>query len=141
MLQGRPPASSQDALRRMQATRRRDTAPEIAVRRLLHARGLRYRVDREVLAKGRRRADIVFATAKVAVFIDGCFWHSCPVHRTRARANAKWWSAKLADNRRRDSDTNRRLLAAGWRVLRIWEHESPETATERIAKVIGRRPS
>src|SRR5207245_10836384 len=105
-----PAASSPEALRRMLSTRRRDTSAEMAVRRLLHARGLRFRVDREVLPGTRRRADIVFVSARVVVFVDGCFWHSCPLHRTRPRANAAWWAAKLATNRRRDAETNRQLL-------------------------------
>jgi DNA mismatch endonuclease (patch repair protein) len=111
----------------------------VAVRRLLHARGLRYRVDQKILSLGRRRADVVFVTAKVAVFVDGCFWHSCPVHGTRAKANVTWWATKLAHNRRRDTDTNRRLVAAGWHVVRIWEHEAPVAAAARIAKIVRAR--
>lgn len=123
----------------MRVTRRRDTAAEVAVRRLLHARGLRYRVDLKILPGGRRRADVAFVTAKVAVFVDGCFWHSCPLHRTRAKANATWWATKLGDNRRRDTDTNRRLIAAGWHVVRIWEHEAPLMAANRISNVVRAR--
>ena len=123
----------------MQATRRRDTAAEIAVRHLLHARGLRYRVDREVLPGIRRRADIVFVTARVAVFVDGCFWHSCPRHRTSPKANAAWWAAKLAENRRRDAHTNRRLRNAGWHVVRVWEHEAPSKAAARIVTIVRAR--
>src|SRR4051812_4791922 len=107
-----PAASSADALKRMKAVRRRDTAPELAVRRLLHARGHRYRVDQPVIRGARRRADLVFAAAQVAVFIDGCFWHSCPQHATQPKANAAWWAAKLADNRRRDANTDQQLAAA-----------------------------
>jgi DNA mismatch endonuclease, patch repair protein len=135
-LTGTPPPSSPEALRRMQMTRRRDTAAEIALRRVLHARGLRYRIDREILIGMRRRADIVFVTAKVAVFVDGCFWHSCPRHKTSPKANAAWWAAKLAENRRRDAHTNRRLRGAGWRVERVWEHEVPAAAAARIARVV-----
>jgi DNA mismatch endonuclease (patch repair protein) len=120
----------------MQMTRRRDTAAEIALRRVLHARGLRYRIDREILAGMRRRADVVFVTAKVAVFVDGCFWHSCPRHKTSPKANAAWWAAKLAENRRRDFHTNRRLRGAGWHVERVWEHEVPAAAAARIARVV-----
>jgi DNA mismatch endonuclease, patch repair protein len=132
----RPKASSAAALRRMKATRRRDTAAELAIRRALHSRGLRYRVDREVLPGVRRRADIVFVGAKVAVFVDGCFWHCCPIHQTFPRANRKWWAAKLQANRHRDADTNRRLQEAGWRVVRIWEHESAGPAAARIANLV-----
>src|SRR5688500_9467397 len=124
----RPTASSADALRRMQSTRRRDTAAEMGVRRALHARGLRYRVDFVVLPGIRRRADIVFPRAKVAVYVDGCFWHCCPMHRTFPKANASWWADKLAATQRRDADTDCRLLNAGWHVERVWEHESAEEA-------------
>jgi DNA mismatch endonuclease, patch repair protein len=122
----------------MQTTRRRDTRAEVAVRRLLHARGLRFRIDRAVLGP-RRRADIVFVTAKVAVFVDGCFWHSCPRHRTSPKANARWWADKLRTNRRRDLATNRQLRRAGWSVLRIWEHEAPAEAAARIDTIVRAR--
>jgi DNA mismatch endonuclease (patch repair protein) len=110
----------------------------MAVRRLLHARGLRYRVD-AALPGMRRRADLVFGTARVAVFIDGCFWHSCPVHGTRPKNNAAWWAKKIETNRERDRDTDERLAAAGWVVVRIWEHEVPEDAAARIAESISHR--
>src|SRR5262245_24598507 len=131
-----PKASSSYALRRMKSTRQRDTAAELVIRRALHRAGLRFRVDRSVLPGIRRRADIVFPSTKVAVFVDGCFWHCCPVHRTFPRANAAWWAAKLLANRRRDADTNRQLRKAGWFVARVWEHETPEHAAARIAKLV-----
>jgi DNA (cytosine-5)-methyltransferase 1 len=136
---GTPAASSPGALHRMLTTRRRDTPGEVAIRHLLHASRLRFWVDRQVLPGSRRRADIVFARAKVAVFIDGCFWHSCPVHRTKPKANAAWWAAKLAANRRRDADTNRQLRNAGWLVERVWEHEAPEAAAARIEMMVRAR--
>lgn len=124
----------------MMVTRRRDTPGEMAIRSLLHARGFRFRVDRRVAPGVPSRADIVFVTAKVAVFVDGCFWHSCPRHRTRPKANATWWAAKLTENRRRDARTNRRLRNAGWQVIRVWEHEVPAEAAARIAGIVrGRR--
>ena len=123
----------------MQSTRQRDTAAEVVIRRLLHARGLRFRVDRQLLPELRRRTDIVFKSARVAVFVDGCFWHSCPIHRTSPRANREWWAEKLERNRRRDEDTNRRLRAAGWLVVRIWEHETPAAAAARIARAVRGR--
>jgi DNA mismatch endonuclease (patch repair protein) len=135
----RPQASSPEALRRMLTTRRRDTEAEVAVRRLLHSNGLRFRVDRVILSDMRRRADIVFVSARVAVFVDGCFWHSCPRHRTRPKANARWWALKLEENRRRDLQTNRRLRKAGWHVERVWEHEAPAVAAARIAKIVRAR--
>lgn len=134
-----PQASSPEALRRMQAARQRDTAPELAIRRGLHAYGLRFHVDRRVLPGISRRADIVFAGPKVAVFVDGCFWHFCPKHRSFPKANAAWWLAKLKTNRRRDADTDRKLKRAGWRVVRVWEHESATKAVARIIKVVRAR--
>lgn len=124
----------------MQANRRRDTAPELAVRRLLHARGHRYRVDFAPLAGLRRRADIVFTKARVSVFIDGCFWHGCPEHgRSGFAHNADYWPQKIAGNIARDADTNSRLAAEGWTVLRFWEHETAEAVVSQIEDVIGPR--
>lgn len=134
----RPPASSEVVLRRMQRQRRRDTKPELAVRRAVHALGLRYRVDVAPIP-GRRRADMVFTRAKVAVYIDGCFWHGCPQHATEPKANREWWREKLGRNRERDADTDRLLTAAGWLPLRIWEHEVPELAAKAIADVVRDR--
>ncbi|HEY6324536.1 MAG TPA: very short patch repair endonuclease [Thermoanaerobaculia bacterium] len=123
----------------MQVTRRRDTAAETAVRSILHSKGLRFRIDRQVLPDLHRRADIVFVSARVAVFVDGCFWHSCPIHGTNPKANREWWADKLAENRRRDLETNRRLRKAGWHVERVWEHEAPAAASVRIGKVVRKR--
>lgn len=117
----------------MQANRSRDTGPELAVRRLLHARGLRYRVAIQPLTELRRRADIVFTKQRIAVFIDGCFWHGCPEHgRSEFRHNVEYWPEKIAGNRRRDQGTTQLLTDAGWRVLRFWEHE----AADDVAQVI-----
>ncbi|MBV9450726.1 MAG: DNA mismatch endonuclease Vsr [Streptosporangiaceae bacterium] len=115
--------------------RRRDTAPEMAIRRLLHGWGLRYRVD-AALPDMRRRADLLFPSAKVAVFVDGCFWHGCPVHGTQPKSNAGWWAEKLAGNIQRDRDTDLRLGSSGWRVVRVWEHEAAPEAARRIADVV-----
>lgn len=116
---------------RMSRVRNRDTAAELAVRRELHRRGRRYFVQRAVLP-GRRRVDVVFPSAKVAVFIDGCFWHSCPQHATRPKANAEWWAEKLARNAARDQQADADLAAAGWRVVRVWEHEPVSAAVDMI---------
>lgn len=116
----------------MMANRRRDTKPELRVRQLLHAAGLRYRVDVAPIASLRRRADIVFSKRKIAVFIDGCFWHGCPVHGTAPRANSDYWTPKLARNRARDVETTEQLSAAGWTVMRFWEHEIPELVSQAI---------
>ncbi|QII02979.1 very short patch repair endonuclease [Rhodococcoides fascians A21d2] len=117
---------------RLSKQKRRDTKPEVALRRALHRRGLRYFVDRAPLKGMRRRADLVFPKRKVAVYVDGCFWHSCPVHATKPRNNAQWWADKLAANVARDRDTDEKLLAEGWRVVRIWEHEDPAVAADRV---------
>ncbi|RBY97950.1 very short patch repair endonuclease [Blastococcus sp. TF02-8] len=107
---------------------RRDTAPEVALRRELHRRGLRFRVDWPLPGMPRRRADIAFTRSRVAVFVDGCFWHSCPEHRTAPVANKAWWAAKLEANVSRDRDTDQHLTALGWTVLRFWEHQDPLAA-------------
>lgn len=117
---------------RMARYPRRDTAPEIALRRELHRRGLRYRVDSPLPGIPRRRADILFTRAKVAVFVDGCFWHSCPQHGTQPKNNGSWWQLKLEGNKARDTDTTTRLQADGWTVLRFWEHEEMVTAADQV---------
>lgn len=89
----------------------------------------------------RRRADIAFPTRRVAVFVDGCFWHGCPEHATAPKKNADWWSVKLAANVARDRDTDARLRASGWTVVRIWEHEEPETAARRICAALAEHES
>lgn len=131
-------ASSDAARRTMQGNRRRDTAPELAVRRLLHAAGCRYRVDAQPLPGLRRRADIVFARHKLAVFIDGCYWHGCSMHGTTPRTNSDYWSAKLAANRARDIDTVERLAEQGWQVARYWEHEDPVAVAADVLRRLGR---
>lgn len=123
----------------MQRQARRDTGPEVALRRVLHARGLRYRLDVRPVPTVRRRADLVFRRARVAVFVDGCYWHRCPLHGTQPKANTHWWREKLDRNARRDRDTDVRLAAAGWTVMRVWEHEDPEVAAERVAAVVRGR--
>jgi DNA mismatch endonuclease (patch repair protein) len=119
----------------MRSTARRDTKPELDLRRELHRRGLRYRVDVSVLGR-RRRADVVFTRARVALFIDGCFWHMCPLHSTLPQANADWWLAKLRANVSRDRATDEALIGAGWRVVRVWEHEDVSEAAARIEELV-----
>lgn len=124
----------------MAAQRRRDTGPEISLRKRLHALGCRFRVDFP-LPGSRRRGDIVFTRRRVVVFIDGCFWHACPLHGTTPKRNRDWWVEKLRGNVERDRRADRELLAAGWTVLRIWEHESIDAATDRVlALVVLRTP-
>lgn len=130
-------ASSDAARATMRGNVRRDTKPEVEVRRLLHAAGLRYRVDFPALASDRRRrADIVFTSRRIAVFIDGCFWHGCPQHFVAPKANSDYWGPKIARNRERDIDTTERLEADGWLVLRFWEHEAPSDVAARIEAVV-----
>ncbi|WP_051801378.1 very short patch repair endonuclease [Streptomyces sp. NRRL F-525] len=117
----------------------RDTTPDLAVRRLLHAAGLRYRVSVPVPGLPRRTIDIVFTRNKIAVFMDGCFWHGCPEHATQPKANAEWWRAKLDENMARDVETTDHLTAEGWTVLRFWEHESPERVSHRVATCVAGR--
>lgn len=125
---------------RMETQRTRDTKPEVELRKLLHAAGLRYRVDRPVLPDlRRRRADVVFGPARVAVFVDGCFWHRCPTHGHIPKNNAEWWRAKLQRNVDRDRDTDRRLVDAGWVVLRFWEHDDMSQAAAMVHEVVGQR--
>jgi DNA mismatch endonuclease (patch repair protein) len=122
----------------MARTGQRDTKPEFELRRILHARGLRYRVDRPVLPEVRRRADLVFARARVVVFVDGCFWHGCPEHATWPKRNADFWREKIETNRLRDRDTDKRLDTAGWSVVRVWEHEDITAAANRIERLVRR---
>ena len=123
----------------MTSTRRRDTPGEVALRRRLHARGLRYRVDTTVLPGLRRRADVVFRKERVAVFVDGCFWHGCPEHGTWPKKNAEWWREKIEANVARDRDTDARLEQEGWVVVRVWAHESPEEAADFVEQLVRRR--
>lgn len=120
----------------MRTSPRRDTAPELALRRELFRRGLRYRVDRPLDGRRRRRADLTFVSARVVVFVDGCFWHGCPEHGTAPRANAAWWADKLAANAARDADTDAYLRGTGWTVLRFWEHEDPVSVADEVEAVV-----
>jgi DNA mismatch endonuclease, patch repair protein len=127
-----PLPSSPAAETRMRANRGKDTGPELKLRRELHSRGLRYRIHRKIIPGLRRSADIVFPKARLAVFVDGCFWHGCPVHGTTAKSNRSYWDAKIEENRQRDRDTDRRLREAGWKPLRIWEHQPVLEAADLI---------
>lgn len=121
----------------MRSNRRADTEPERKVRSLLHRQGYRFRKDAAIaVADGSVRADIVFQRARLAVFIDGCFWHCCPEHGTRPKANSDYWGPKLDRNVERDKITNARLRQAGWTVLRLWEHAPASVAAARIATAL-----
>lgn len=124
----------------MVANRSRDTRPELALRRRLHALGLRYRVAARLdLAELRVRPDVVFPRARVAVFVDGCFWHGCPEHCRPARVNAGFWQTKMSTNAERDRRVNTALAADGWTVIRVWEHEDPDQAAARVHAVVSAR--
>lgn len=132
----RPVASSEVAARRMSRQARRETKPEVELRRELHRRGLRYRVHVSLRVLPRRRVDIVFSRARVAVFVDGCFWHSCPQHATAPKSNGPWWADKLGRNVARDRETDRTLTEAGWLVIRVWEHEPAPAAADRVEAAV-----
>jgi DNA mismatch endonuclease, patch repair protein len=133
----RPPPSSLSASARLALQGRKDTAPELALRRALHALGYRYAVDAPLPGIPRRRCDLLFGRRKVVVFVDGCFWHGCPQHATIPSANRAWWEDKLRGNRERDRDTDDRLQLAGWTVVRVWEHEDVSEALPRLVGVLG----
>jgi DNA mismatch endonuclease, patch repair protein len=131
------PEPLDDAIRRrMQRQRRRDTTLEYSIRRRLHALGYRFRIDYRPEASLRCRGDLVFTRAKVVVFVDGCFWHGCPDHGTTPRNNAAWWTEKLAANIARDLRNTEALVALGWTVVRIWEHEHVDLAVLRVMEAI-----
>jgi DNA mismatch endonuclease (patch repair protein) len=134
---GGPIAKSEADRRRLAQQRSRDTKPELQLRSAIWTLGLRYRVDFTVV--GRRRVDIAFTRAKVAVFVDGCFWHACPLHSSAPKSNAAWWATKLEANKTRDLDTNNQLEELGWVVLRVWEHDDVAGAAALIASVVRDR--
>lgn len=125
--------------KRMRSQPRANTGPEVALRRELFARGLRYRIGTKVPGSNRRTIDIAFPRKRVAVFVDGCFWHRCPTHSTPVKRNGRWWSVKLAENVERDRSTTALLESQGWVVLRFWEHEDPRTAADVIVQNLDRR--
>lgn len=134
-----PHPSSAGVSSKMRKQASRSTRPEVALRRELHRRGLRYRVQRRVLPDVRRTADIVFGPARVVVDVRGCYWHGCTTHGTRPQVNTGYWDAKLARNRARDADTEARLRAAGWHVVVVWEHEDTAAAADRVQAAIEER--
>nr|CTQ89717.1 Very-short-patch mismatch repair endonuclease (G-T specific) [Kibdelosporangium sp. MJ126-NF4] len=123
----------------MRGNRGRDTRPELALRALLHQRGLRYRVSTRPLRESRRTADIVFTRVRVAVFVDGCFWHGCPEHHRPSSTNSTFWRDKVEGNRRRDAETTTMLQDEGWAVIRAWEHEDPAVTADLVESVVRDR--
>jgi DNA mismatch endonuclease (patch repair protein) len=134
-----PEASSADARTRMKANRGRDTAPEMALRRELHRRGYRFRVDRAPVSSLRCRADLIFSRDRLAVFVDGCFWHGCPEHLSWPKANRDWWRTKISATIARDRRNDAVLRAAGWAVIRIWEHDSVQLAADLVVSALEDR--
>lgn len=141
-----PHPSSPSVSKVMKANRHRDTTPELRLRRELHRAGLRYRVDMPLLVGGLRvRPDVVFPRSRLAVFVDGCFWHGCSTHGTRPRSNERYWADKIQRNRERDLLVQSTLSREGWTVLRVWEHERSEDAAKTVMKslsaIADERPS
>lgn len=123
----------------MQANRSRDTSPELALRRALHALGLRYRVCARPLRTSPQRADVVFGPSKVVVEVRGCFWHGCPQHYKPPITNGSYWAAKIARNTQRDDSSERALIAAGWQLVVVWEHDDISRAAEAINSTVRAR--
>jgi DNA mismatch endonuclease, patch repair protein len=136
---GPPEASSEAARNRMLAAKARDTEPELELRSALEEQGMIFQVDVRPGKETRRRADILFDDARLIVFVDGCFWHGCPIHGTWPKQNAEFWRNKIETNQRRDKETNERLTAAGWHVIRVWEHQDMNAAAKLIAHIVETR--
>lgn len=134
---GRSSWASSPATRKvMQGNRAKDTAPELALRHELFRRGLRYRVHRRPFPSLRRTADVIFVRRKIAIFVDGCFWHGCPDHWKLPKSNAPYWESKVVANRSRDLETDQELKREGWTVVRVWEHEDVTTVVARIVRLL-----
>ncbi|XKH57859.1 very short patch repair endonuclease [Citricoccus nitrophenolicus] len=129
-------ASSDGVRRSMRSNRGRDTKPELRVRRLVHAKGMRYRVNARPIPGLRRTADLLFSKARVIVLIDGCFWHGCSIHYTPPKTNSEFWVSKIQQNRARDAETVALLEAADWTVLRFWEHSDPVDIADAIEEAV-----
>lgn len=116
----------------MRQVRGKDTAPELALRSALHRLGLRYRLQRKI---ANVRVDILFVRQRVAVLVDGCFWHGCPIHATYPKTNVSYWRPKLAENKARDRRQAARLRRAGWKVVRVWEHACVPLDNQVLARI------
>jgi DNA mismatch endonuclease, patch repair protein len=132
-----PQPSSRAVSSVMRANRKVDTRPEVRLRQELHRLGLRFRKHLPIETPGLVvKPDVVFPSHRLAVFVDGCFWHSCPLHGTQPRANTSYWAAKLARNRTRDAQVDEGLSTAGWNVIRIWEHVSAPDAAAAVETAV-----
>ena len=135
-----PPASTPGRRRNMQAIRRTDTKPEVALRSALHRLGYRFRKDYRIRVEtGWVRPDIVFPRARLAVFVDGCFWHGCPTHGRRPQVNEWYWLPKLQRTQERDATNTAALQAAGWQVVRLWEHEPLPARVREVERRLNSR--
>jgi DNA mismatch endonuclease (patch repair protein) len=123
--------------RRMARTRGRDNGIERALRSALHRKGIRFRLHYPVPSVPRRSIDIALPARRVAIFVDGCFWHGCREHGTWPTRNAQFWREKIEANTRRDQSTDKALKNAGWCVVRVWEHDDADEAVRRIIQVIS----
>ena len=123
-------ASSEHVRAFMSRQRTKDTDPERRLRSALHRRGVRFQLHRRDLPG---RPDLVLARLRVAVFVDGCYWHACPEHMVPPKSNAAWWAEKLAENVARDRRNDAKLIEIGWEPVHVWEHEDPEVVAEHLA--------
>lgn len=130
-------SSSREASLRMSKVRQKGTSAELKLRKAMHAKGLRYSLHVTLLP--RRVADIVFPNLRIAIFVDGCFWHGCPEHGSWPKNNGEFWRRKIEANKARDEDTTRRLIDLGWQVIRVWEHEVPTEAAKYIFSAVSKR--
>jgi len=133
----RPEALYAGVSERMRKLRVVDTQAEILVRKALFAAGIRYRKYWSVPGRRRRTIDIAMPGRRLAIFIDGCFWHGCETHKTVPRSNEAWWRAKLQENKRRDDETTEILVTQGWKVLRFWEHDEPSDVVAAVIHLIS----
>lgn len=132
-----PEPSSEAATKIGVANKRTGTKPEVRLRSALHRAGLRFRKDLLVRAAGlRTHPDVVFTRQRVAVFVDGCFWHGCPEHQHAPKSNRDYWVPKLRRNQERDREVDAALAADGWVVVRAWEHEPVDAVASRVADVL-----
>lgn len=136
-MRDRPQSSSAEVSARMRRAKTAGTHPELSLRSMLYREGFRYRIQFRIKGLPRRTIDIAFPKARLALFIDGCFWHGCTLHRTIPKSNNEWWASKLAENQARDRDTDERLRALGWRVLRFWEHEELEHMIDAVRSALA----
>lgn len=137
MMMPKPTAESMTVSAQMRSQRVTDTGAELAVRRALYSAGFRYRKHYPVPGRPRRSIDIAFLGERLAIFVDGCFWHGCAIHRTVPKSNQAWWQAKLEENRQRDRDTTELLVEQGWTVLRFWEHDAPNDVVAAVTTTLG----